>query len=74
MTNTNQRISEIWDQFREYLSSREVEVHLEIIRREKIEVKKLMNRLSLMDKESAEFTDWILYGLLPYSKTKWLKE
>jgi hypothetical protein len=26
-----------------------------------------------MDKNSQEFIDWVLYGLLPYSKTKYAK-
>src|SRR5206468_8385716 len=41
--------------------------------KEKQEVKDLMKKLDTMDKNSPEFVDWVLYGLLPYSKTKYAK-
>lgn len=70
MDDKNQKLIEILDKFKEHIQSREVEISLEIMKRERIEVKELMVKLSQMDKESKDFTDLVLYGLLPYSKTK----
>ncbi len=44
-----------------------------IIANEKLEVKELVEKLSKMDRKSLEFTDTILYGLLPYYETKFAK-
>ena len=69
MTQNNQRIKEILEQFKEYLESEEAKKHLQTMENEKNEVREIMQRLSQMDKKSSEFTDLVLYGLLPYSKT-----
>lgn len=69
MTEANQKIKEILEQFKEYLESEEAKKHLQTMENEKNEVNEIMNKLSRMDKNSSEFTDLVLYGLLPYSKT-----
>jgi len=52
------------------LQTETAENHLKGIEKEKQEVQDLMKKLESMDKSSIEFTDWILYGLLPQYKTK----
>ena len=69
MAQNNQRIKEILEHFKEYLESEEAKKHLQTMENEKNEVKEIMQKLSKMDKKSLEFTDLVLYGLLPYSKT-----
>ena len=69
MTQNNQRIKEILEQFKEYLESEEAKKHLQTMENEKNEVREIMQKLSQMDKKSSDFTDLVLYGLLPYSKT-----
>ncbi len=69
MTQNNQKIKEVLEQFKEYLESEEAKKHLQIMENEKREVKEIMKRLSQMDRKSSEFTELVLYGLLPYSKT-----
>ncbi|QLH08562.1 GmrSD restriction endonuclease domain-containing protein [Candidatus Nitrosotenuis sp. DW1] len=66
-------VQKIIDAFREWLKSEAAQKHLRTIEKEKQEVKDLMKKLDSMDKTSIEFTDWVLYGLLPYSKTKYAK-
>jgi len=69
MAQNNQRINEILEQFKEYLESEEAKKHLQTMENEKNEVKEIMQKLSKLDKKSLKFTDLVLYGLLPYSKT-----
>lgn len=69
MIESYQRIQEILEQFKEYLETEEAKKHLKTMEGEKSEVKEIMQKLSPMDKKSLEFTDLVLYGLLPYSKT-----
>ena len=69
MAQNNQRINEILEQFKEYLESEEAKKHLQTMENEKNEVKEIIQKLSKLDKKSLEFTDLVLYGLLPYSKT-----
>ncbi len=63
----------IIDQFREWLKTNTAQTHLTIIEREKHDVQALMTKLRGMDKAGPEFDEWVLYGLLPYSKTKYAK-
>ncbi|MCX9073425.1 MAG: DUF262 domain-containing protein [Candidatus Methanoperedens sp.] len=70
MTQNKEKISEILKQFQEYLETEEAKKHLETMESEKREVKALMQKLSSFDKKSMEFTELIIYGLLPYNKTK----
>ena len=60
-------------EFREWLQTDEAQNHLKVIESEKQEVKELMQKLDKMDKFSIEFTDWVLYGLLPQYKSKYAK-
>lgn len=62
-------VSEVLEKFAEYLKSQKGTDHLRSMAREKAEVKDLMTKLSNMDKESPEFVELVLYGLLPYKKT-----
>lgn len=59
--------------FRSWLDSDHGRKHILTIENEKREVKELLERLDSMDKDTVEFTDWVLYGLLPYRKTKYAK-
>lgn len=70
MTETNSTIKDILNQFKEYLESNEAKEHIRSMGKEKKEVQKLMEKLSRMDKKNPEFTELVLYGLLPYSNTK----
>jgi hypothetical protein len=63
----------IVDRFREWLSSSTAQAHLSTIANEKHDVTDLMKKLRSLNKESAEFDDLVLYGLLPNSKTKYAK-
>jgi len=67
------QLNGVLEDFKEYLQTEEAEQHLKTMEREKAEVKELMRQLEQMDKASAEFTEWVLYGLLPYSKSKFAK-
>lgn len=70
---TKDDIQKIIDDFREWLKTESAQKHLRTIEKEKQDVKDLMKKLDGMDKNGAEFTEWVLYGLLPYSKTKYAK-
>lgn len=59
--------------FQEYLNTPEAKALLEKMNSEKEEVKALVGRLSKLDRNSPEFVEWVLYGLLPYSKSKYAK-
>ena len=66
-------IPNIIDEFKMWLGSEAGRKHLDTIEKEKQDVKSLMNKLNSMDKDSSEFVDEVLYGLLPNSKTKHAK-
>ena len=66
-------VEEIVTRFKRWLNSGLGIKKKKIISDEKQEVKELMERLSQMDKKSPEFTDIVLYGLLPNYKTKFAK-
>lgn len=70
MTYSNIKIKEILVQYKEYISTNEAKDHLQTMENEKKEVQELMDKISQLDKKSPEFTELVLYGLLPYSKTK----
>lgn len=73
METKNREIEEIIKEFQEYLETEESKKHLAMMGAEKQEVKNLMEKLSKMDKKSREFVELVLYGLLPYSKTKYAR-
>ena len=66
-------VDEIILQFKQWLNSEAGIKQRQVIVNEKIEVKELMEKLSKMDKKDPEFTDLVLYGLLPYYDTKFAK-
>lgn len=68
---TKDSVDDIIFEFREWLETEMAKNHLQIIDNEKKEVKELMKKLDEMDKKSSEFTDWVLYGLLPYYKNQY---
>ena len=70
MSESKQKISEIFDQYKKYLETDEAKKHLQVMEDEKKEIHELMENLSHMDKKSEEFTELLLFGLLPYTKTK----
>jgi hypothetical protein len=70
MSVSNKQIKDILTQYNEYLETDEAKKHLQVMERETKEVQDLMERLSQLDTKSEEFTDLVLYGLLPYSNTK----
>ena len=65
MTNSSVEIKQILDDFKEWLVSEQGNASLSSIEKEKKEVKELMKKLEPLDKQSNEFVDLILYGLLP---------
>ncbi len=73
MVLTKENVPTVISQFKDWFKSEVGQKHFNTIEREKQEVKDLMKKLESMDKTSNEFTDWILYGLLPYGKTKYAK-
>lgn len=70
VTSPHDDVGETLARFREWFNTDTARKHLKNIENEKIEVQALMKRLDSMDESSQEFTDWVLYGLLPYFKTK----
>lgn len=66
-------IEEILNHFKVYLNTDEAKKHICQMEQEKKDVADVMQKLSSLDKKSPEFTEWVLYGLLPYSKTKLAK-
>lgn len=64
---------ELATKFLEWLNSEKTVEDIKVIDNEKIEVKELMKKLGQLDKSSKEFVDLVLYGLLPYAKTKYAK-
>lgn len=70
---TKDSIDDVISEFRDWLEIDEAKNHLGIIEKEKQEVKELVKKLDGMDKDSQEFTDLVLYGLLPYHKNQYAK-
>ena len=72
MTETmqNTEINGILKQLQEYLQTEEAKKHIADMESEIKDVRDLMKKLSKLDKKSEEFTEWVLYGLLPYHNTE----
>lgn len=66
-------VERIISEFRQWLQTDEGRDLLGKVANEKQEVKDLMMKLEGMDKSSDEFTNWILYGLLPHGKSKYAR-
>lgn len=60
-------------EFKEWLGSEKAAKQRKTIEEEKYQVRELMQKLETMDKKSSEFMDMVLYGLLPYRKSKFAK-
>jgi len=71
----SQEVVRLIQEFREqYLNSEEGKVHLDYLKvREPKETREVIERLKSLPKDSAEFVDLVLYGLLPNSKTRYAK-
>lgn len=69
----SEALNEILAHFKEYYDSLEGQQHVRLIEAEKKDVHALMKKLSEMDRNRSEFVDLVLYGLLPYSKSKYAK-
>jgi len=72
-SETANQIKDILTKFKEHLQTDEAKEHIERMTKEIQEVKDLMRKLGTMDKKSQEFTDLVLYGLLPNGKSKYAK-
>ena len=65
MTYSNIKTKEILVQYKEYIITNEAKKHVQTMENEKKEVQELMDRISQLDRKSPEFTELVLYGLLP---------
>jgi hypothetical protein len=68
-TSTDNILNERLAKFEVYLKSGEAADWLNRLEKEKSDVRNLVTKLSAMDRESSDFSEWVLYGLLPYKKT-----
>jgi len=67
-------IMKIIEEFREYLKTEEGKYHLSYLKeKEPRETKEVLEKLKTLPKDSPEFVELVLYGLLPNSKTKYAK-
>lgn len=65
----DEKINSILERFMQYLETPEAKGHISSIKKEIKEVNDMMKVLTKMDKGSDEFTELVLYGLLPYGKS-----
>jgi predicted Mrr-cat superfamily restriction endonuclease len=70
---SKEEIAEILHEFRIWLRSEDGQKLKNKIENEMQEVKELMKKLDSMDRKTDEFTDWVLYGLLPHVRTQYAK-
>jgi len=64
----------IIEEFRKYLQTEEAKSHIRDLKlKEPKETKQILEDLRKLDKDSQEFVDTVLYGLLPNAKTKYSK-
>jgi len=68
--DTKAGLMQVIEEFREWRKTSEATCLLASIDKERVEVQQLLERLNSMDKASKDFTDLVLYGLLPYYETK----
>ena len=74
MSQKSQQMEQLINEFRDYLKTKEAKDHLKYLKeKEPKETKEILERLKILPKESKEFVDLVLYGLLPHSKTKYAK-
>lgn len=70
---TSDSIDDIISEFRDWVKTEEAQIHFQNIEKEKKEVQELISKLDSMDKNSPEFVELVLYGLLPHAKTQYAK-
>ncbi|MGB9878677.1 MAG: hypothetical protein ACPLGZ_01700, partial [Candidatus Pelagibacter ubique] len=62
------------EEFRQYLNTEEAKSHLNWLKeKEPREVKEVLEKLKGLPKDSKEFADLVLYGLLPNARSKYAK-
>lgn len=64
-------LSQIKHDFIQWISSEEAQTHMKQIQNEILEVNELAFKIEKMDQDSPEFSHHVLYGLLPYGKSKY---
>lgn len=70
MSDESIHIEKIVQEFNEWIKSEYAQKYILQIKKEKLEVKQMMQDLSTMDRRNPEFVNTVLYGLLPYDQTK----
>ena len=68
-----QDLMKIIEEFKEWTNTPEAIRLLKDIDNERVDVQNLLEKLNIMDKGSKEFTELVLYALLPYAKTEFAK-
>jgi len=71
--NKKEKVVELLEKFQKYWDSADGQQHVKWILQEQQDVKKLVEKLKSLDRNTEEFTELVLYGLLPYSKSKYAK-
>lgn len=70
----SQEVTKIIKEFQRYLNTEEGKSHLSYLKdKEPKETKEVLEKLKTLPKNSPEFVDLVLYGLLPYGNTKYAK-
>ncbi len=70
----SKEIGEIIEGFQRHLTTEKGKFHLSWLReKEPKEVQEVLEKLKTLPKDSAEFIDLVLYGLLPHGDTKYAK-
>jgi len=74
MNQKSPELVKIIEEFREYLSTEKGKYHLKYLKeKEPKETREVLEKLKNLPKDSNEFTEWVLYGLLPNSNSKYAK-
>jgi len=70
----SEEIIDLIGKFRGYLQTEKAKAHLSWLRdKERKDVIDVLEKLKTLPRDSVEFTDLVLYGLLPYGKSKYAK-
>jgi len=68
------QVGQLISEFREYLKTEEAREHLKHLReKEPKETREILSKLKTLPRDSKEFTDLVLCGLLPHYNTKYAK-
>jgi len=72
MNSSSQEVSQLINEFRKYLSTEEGKRHLTHLKEiEPKETRQILERLNTLPRDSKEFVNLVLYGLLPNGKSKY---